>query len=626
LPSGEAWVQPLPEPNRALDEFDFTVVVRTTDPLITRKRLKLVDGKPLLETQSEAEPDKLFRTGLNRDHQVVWDSDPVIAQAETIAHGRILMMKQVWRADGYSLGDLLYSLPLAPLQKKNIAIVDWSRSDSFRRDESQTNVDSLSNYFGRERDISEIANSANRLVGIIGNSLVMPVAPGIRLDYLDDVQTKDAASSPGSDELLEAYRPLIPNPAVRISVPTKGVFAESVMGRCNACEKIDNSRNWKYWEHPLPDEPTAIEPISAASRAQPVQNPTTTPMTSPIINQVHTTMQSAPDPSGLGKMLEVLGNPNTFRDMAGLAGTQQGAREALASSFDTTTKFGDLAAQAMMKMNDMVAKAVMTYFTGGLGAASFLDAAPGMKESIGKDAKTGRITTGQAQESISRLNNALTDAFTSSGNRTLFDHPEISNAVKAAARKGASLSASHGDSKVDIGESGQSDDEPDEESDRARPWPLNWLLPNAEARTRTNKKSKTPAYTQVATITFGEDGRGTLKFGNREVPCRGMRGIDYPKEHVVNAIVGKQWQTPEADKYRKWVSTQYGRRIDMPWSIRLMDKRKIFIHEFPDVESHGCIHLAPGDAKDFYDWVDAPTLIRISYPWNPVAPQPRVLP
>jgi hypothetical protein len=151
--------------------------------------------------------------------------------------------------------------------------------------------------------------------------------PGIRLDYLNDLETKDKDASAGTDELLEAYRPLIPDPAVRISVPTKGVFAESVMGRCNACEKIDNSRNWKYWEHPLPDEPTAIEPISTASRNQPVTIRTRAPMTAPIINQVHTTMQSAPDPSGLGKMLEVLGNPNTFRDMAGLAGTQQNARK-----------------------------------------------------------------------------------------------------------------------------------------------------------------------------------------------------------------------------------------------------------------------------------------------------------
>src|SRR5262249_17828824 len=158
-------------------------------------------------------------------------------------------------------------------------------------------------------------------LGIVGNSLVMPVAPGIRLDRLNDIQVKDHdGNSKGEDELLEAYRPLIPNPTTRISVPTRGVFAESVMGRCNACEKIDNSRNWKYWEHPLPDEPTAIEPISMTSRAQPVQNPTASPMAQPIVNQVVNSIPTAPDPSGLNKMLDVLGNQNSFRDLTGILG------------------------------------------------------------------------------------------------------------------------------------------------------------------------------------------------------------------------------------------------------------------------------------------------------------------
>jgi hypothetical protein len=370
----------------------------------------------------------------------------------------------------------------------------------------------------------------------------------------------------------------------------------------------------------LPDEPTVIEPISTASRNQPVTNPTATPMTSPIINQVHTTMQSAPDPSGLGKMLDVIGNPNTSRDMAGLAGTQQGARDALAASFETTSKFGDLAAQAMMQAQELIAKAVMTYFTGGLGAASFLDSAPGMKQSVGKDVKAGRITPQQGQQSISRINDALTDVFRSSGsgNRTLFDHPEISEAVKAGARKGAALSATHGGSRVDIGEtSGQSDDEADEESDRDRPRFLSWLLPNAEAR--TNRRSTTPEYEQIATITFKANGQGTLTYGEKSVPCSGMPGINYPKKHVVNAIEGKQWDE-KADKYRLWRSARYG-GVRMPWSVRLMKADGIFIHQFPvDVESHGCIHLDPPNAKDFYDWIDVPTQIRISYPWTPTKP------
>ena len=41
-----------------------------------------------------------------------------IYQAASVAHGHLLHFKQEWRPDGYSIGDLIYSLPLAPGQKK----------------------------------------------------------------------------------------------------------------------------------------------------------------------------------------------------------------------------------------------------------------------------------------------------------------------------------------------------------------------------------------------------------------------------------------------------------------------------------------------------------------------------
>ena len=67
------------------------------------------------------------RFALDASHSIDWDDTPTLHQATTIAHGHLLTFRQVWRADGYSLGDLLYSLPLAPGQKKQIAIVDWDR-------------------------------------------------------------------------------------------------------------------------------------------------------------------------------------------------------------------------------------------------------------------------------------------------------------------------------------------------------------------------------------------------------------------------------------------------------------------------------------------------------------------
>ena len=69
------------------------------------------------------------RTQLTCRNAIDWDGEPTIYQACTIAHGHVLRFKQEWVADGYSMGNLLYSLPLAPGQKKQIAVVDWERRE-----------------------------------------------------------------------------------------------------------------------------------------------------------------------------------------------------------------------------------------------------------------------------------------------------------------------------------------------------------------------------------------------------------------------------------------------------------------------------------------------------------------
>jgi hypothetical protein len=76
------------------------------------------------------------RAELNATTPVDWDATPTFYEAATIAHGHLLHFKQVWYADGYSLGDLLYSLPLAPGQKKLVSVVDWERRE--RRPGSKT--------------------------------------------------------------------------------------------------------------------------------------------------------------------------------------------------------------------------------------------------------------------------------------------------------------------------------------------------------------------------------------------------------------------------------------------------------------------------------------------------------
>ncbi len=100
------------------------------------------------------------RVNLSVENSIDWDETPTIYENTTIANGHILHFKQKWKADGYSLGDLLYSLPLAPCQEKQIAIVDWDRKEQNSRIEAQTVSEELQADLSRDRDITEIMNSS----------------------------------------------------------------------------------------------------------------------------------------------------------------------------------------------------------------------------------------------------------------------------------------------------------------------------------------------------------------------------------------------------------------------------------------------------------------------------------
>ena len=99
------------------------------------------------------------RAPLSAANPVDWDDEPQFYQATTIAHGHLLHFKQVWRANGYSLGDLLYSLPLAPGQKKQIVVLDWERREEAARQEATEVSEDLEAGLVRDRDINEIVSS-----------------------------------------------------------------------------------------------------------------------------------------------------------------------------------------------------------------------------------------------------------------------------------------------------------------------------------------------------------------------------------------------------------------------------------------------------------------------------------
>ena len=56
------------------------------------------------------------------------------------------------------MGTLLYSLPLAPGQKKQIAIVDWERRETAARTEISVAEERLEAALERDRDVNEIVS------------------------------------------------------------------------------------------------------------------------------------------------------------------------------------------------------------------------------------------------------------------------------------------------------------------------------------------------------------------------------------------------------------------------------------------------------------------------------------
>jgi hypothetical protein len=154
----------------------------------------------------------------------------------------------------------------------------------------------------------------NRVIGIAGNSLILPLAPGIRID--------PRVNGESEGDLRDLYAADSPAP-VRVSVPTRGVYAEAILGECQACEEIDDSRYWR-WTAAGMLAPPSIEPVGTESRAEAEDPLTATPLPKPLVS-----IQAAPElpnPVGLGEILKILAKPDLFTDITGLEGTQKNAR------------------------------------------------------------------------------------------------------------------------------------------------------------------------------------------------------------------------------------------------------------------------------------------------------------
>jgi Papain-like cysteine protease AvrRpt2 len=192
----------------------------------------------------------------------------------------------------------------------------------------------------------------NEMIGVAGNSLIFPVAPGFKLDrsYIISVKKQGDEETVEQVSLSEHYKPLTPVPPYRISVPTRGVFCEAVNGSCFACEKVVENTS-QDWEKFKTDEPTTVNPVTTGTPTVTEWKPTYKDFAQPIINIQNAPTEPAPG-VGLGALSQLLGQSGIFKDITGLDQNQKNAIETFKSTQESAKAMAELAAKgATQKYN-----------------------------------------------------------------------------------------------------------------------------------------------------------------------------------------------------------------------------------------------------------------------------------
>jgi hypothetical protein len=265
-------------------------------------------------------------------------------------------------------------------------------------------------------------------VGVIGNAVVYRVGAASFLGYGKvttpaELHNVYARKEPTSDPVL-------------ISLPTDGLYAQTIMDECLALEEHFGNLDWVL--NDKEPELGAIDPSLLQSRAVD-QTPATTPTAFPgtLIN-----LQNAPEaaaPSGLQGALNAVTTSNAFRDMAGLAATQANAVAALNTAAGLATNFGNQAAALQLAK---MARADQATRTADQKLASIKNAKDkGLTDEAGAAA--------QAKEVLAAMNPDSSSA------EAPHQNPAISSAILAAkAVPGSTVEANtaEGGVKVTLGE------------------------------------------------------------------------------------------------------------------------------------------------------------------------------
>lgn len=94
--------------------------------------------------------------------QPVRVTEAPVGRNHGLRFAEVLAYRQSWFALGHALGEIKYSLALAPGEATEIAVIDWSRSDSVARSDAVYATEYMDHALKRDRSIEETVDAALR--------------------------------------------------------------------------------------------------------------------------------------------------------------------------------------------------------------------------------------------------------------------------------------------------------------------------------------------------------------------------------------------------------------------------------------------------------------------------------
>ncbi|MFI0793630.1 hypothetical protein ACH4OY_13205 [Micromonospora rubida] len=217
---------------------------------------------------------------------------------------------------------------------------------------------------------------------------------GFRWNFSSEQDRQDWLKARSADSTI-----LGKSVTAKVGIATNGVFAEAVLGRANAAEKIDLTRFWNWKDSPIPILPTDIAAVSTGTRNQEVDVKVAQLGASEAKFQ---TIAALPDPAATQAAMQVLSTANLFKDIAGAAEMSQMLSKGIEAAANNDKDAGARANEAMKTAAEHQQKMA----------------------TIAVEAASKLVPAGKAASSLSALGGMMNQASNGNGSNTSDDSEE----------------------------------------------------------------------------------------------------------------------------------------------------------------------------------------------------------